>query len=419
MTLADGATAVESKNVGRLALFCISIALASLCIFATGSASAAPARDRTVSRAGVKLRIHATSLTVRVDLEARTRALVGLRLGTHRARSVTVSKAHRRAVTLRRQGCAACDLRVTVRRRGRRTVGLKIALVDAGRRAPGASPSPTVQQPPAASSPPSLPGGTRLRWAPPALTNPIQVFVSNATRQLNLDTGRDYVVTFPPSAVSGAGGVIIAGGHNVVVIGGHISIPWQGPAPPADSRRGLYLKDQTGTVHVEGVLIDGEDLGEGIDLDERRGATVQLENVRIVGVHGRDEVNHSDGHPDVVQSWGGPAELRVDRLTGTTTYQGILLNPTQYTASARTNVARLSNLNIRTTTSSGYLLWQASAFPLDLSNVWLTAAGRGPRLLEWPSATAWAGVNVGTPLAGDFVTAGQVGDGYLSPGYLA
>jgi hypothetical protein len=300
---------------------------------------------------------------------------------------------------------------------------MKIALVDGDRRGPGASPAPapapTLQPPPAGSSPPSLPDVTRLRWAPPPLTNPIQVFVSNATRQLNLDPARDYVVTFPRSAVTGTGGVIIAGGHNVVVIGGHISIPWQGPAPPADSRRGLYLKDQTGTVHVEGVLIDGDDLGEGIDLDERRGATVQLENVRIVGVHGRDEVNHTDGHPDVIQSWGGPAELRVDRLTGTTTYQGIFLNPTQYTASARTNVARLSNVNIRTTTSSGYLLWQASAFPLDIADVWLTAPGRGPRLLEWPSATAWAGASVGTPPEGDFVPAGQADDGYFSPGYLA
>ena len=38
----------------------------------------------------------------------------------------------------------------------------------------------------------------------------------------------------------------------------------------------------------------------------------------------------TDNHPDVLQTWSGPPELRVDRLSGTTRYQGFFLHPTQF-----------------------------------------------------------------------------------------
>src|SRR5205807_6072932 len=133
---------------------------------------------------------------------------------------------------------------------------------------PPTAPPPTRPATPAPPSP-SLPAVQELTWAPPQLKNPIVVNVTNQYRALVLDPARDYIVRMPQQPLTASYGLAIAGGHNVVLIGGEIDIPWQGTNPPEDSRRALYLKEQTGTVHIEGLLMTGADLTEGIDLDER------------------------------------------------------------------------------------------------------------------------------------------------------
>lgn len=35
-------------------------------------------------------------------------------------------------------------------------------------------------------------------------------------------------------------------------------------------------------------------------------------------------------HPDIIQNWGGPTYYRIDRLTGSSNYQGFMMQPTQY-----------------------------------------------------------------------------------------
>jgi hypothetical protein len=156
--------------------------------------------------------------------------------------------------------------------------------------------------------------GAKLTWAPPALSNPVTVNVPSSGGTVNLDSTRDYIVNI--GNVSAIGGVILNGGHNVVAIGGHITIPWAGSTPSPSDRRALELKNQTGVVHVEGLLIDnaGGDLGEGIQIADEN-AVVQIENVRVTDIHARDEVGFTDTHPDIIQPWGGYKELRVDRLT--------------------------------------------------------------------------------------------------------
>jgi hypothetical protein len=262
--------------------------------------------------------------------------------------------------------------------------------------------------------------GTPLRWEPPALTSPVRVAVTESKRVLSLDPARDYEITMPGAPLTGSGGLTIVGGRNVVLRGGHISIPWQGPAPAAQSRRGLYLKGQTGVVHVEGLRIDGPDLAEGINLDQRAGAIVQLQNIHVGEVRARDLVKFTDTHPDVIQTWGGPEELRIDGLTGTTSYQGLFLAPTQYDKTATTRLADISRVNIRGTSTSAYLLWQASSFPMRIRDVWVSRAQTPrPRYWAWPSSSAWSGYQVGVPAAGDFVPSQSVGIGYTSPGYAA
>jgi hypothetical protein len=266
--------------------------------------------------------------------------------------------------------------------------------------------------------------GSRLLWAPPSLDDPITVQAASAPRsgdnahQLNLSPSRDYLVRMPPGPL--VGGLTIQGGHNVVLIGGEIDVPMQPGNPPSiNSRRGLYLKGQTGTVHVEGLLIQGPDLSEGIDLDERLGAVVQVENVRVEGVHARDESGFTDNHPDVLQTWAGPAELRVDRLSGSTDYQGFFLAPNQFGAQPPPRQVTLSRVDVRGANCCyGFLLWQQGSFPIYTNDVWITPhPSRSLAHSLWPTPAPWSGVREGSPPGGEFVPAGVAGPSYISPGY--
>ena len=129
-----------------------------------------------------------------------------------------------------------------------------------------------------------------------SLQDPQTIDVGDGYTVLHLTPGRDYVLRLPPGRK--VGGTFVEGGRNVVVIGGHISVPTGTTSD--QQRRALYFKDQTGTVHVEGVLIDGSAGGEadGIAINAPQ-ATVQIENVRIVDLHG----SQAGTHADVVQPW--------------------------------------------------------------------------------------------------------------------
>jgi hypothetical protein len=227
----------------------------------------------------------------------------------------------------------------------------------------------------------------------------------------------------PDTPLTGRGGLVIEGGHNVVLIGGEIDIPMQpGNPPSSDSRRGLYLNNQTGTVHVEGLLIQGPDLSEGINLSEPLGAVVQIENVRVDDVHARDEAEFSDNHPDVLQTWAGPAELRVDRLSGSSGYQGLFLAPNQFGSQPPPRQVTLSHVDLRGTATPKpcycFLLWKDGSFPINTEDVWLMPhPGDEFSHTLWPSAAQWSKVRRGPPPGGEFVPAGVAGTSYASPGY--
>src|SRR5439155_19347158 len=80
------------------------------------------------------------------------------------------------------------------------------------------------------------------------------------------------------------------------------------------------LYNQTGVVHVEGVLIDQSN--DGITINAPNAQAVQIENVRVANNHAyQDNWNYS--HPDVIQTWPGPQAVRIDRFTGYSDYQGL------------------------------------------------------------------------------------------------
>jgi hypothetical protein len=286
------------------------------------------------------------------------------------------------------------------------------------------------------------PSPARLSWAPPQLDEPVVVNVSASNHVLKLDPARDYLVRMPATKLSVLGGLVIVGGHDVVLVGGAITIPAWGASHPTDNR-GLYLKDQTGTVHVEGLLIDnsGGALSEGININAPK-ATIQLQNVRVEDVHAQDQVHYSDNHPDIVQTWGGAAALRIDRLSGTTDYQGLFLDADWNSL----DQVDLRNVNVAGFSSkpelARYLFWsdKADTSNLTMSNVWVKPGGNSLANSVWPdvdaggsdtamidgvtSTVSWpassyihGAINGGTPATGDFVPAGTAGTGYVSPGY--
>jgi hypothetical protein len=282
--------------------------------------------------------------------------------------------------------------------------------------------------------------GAALSWAPPTMENPITIEVGRNGGEFTLQPEQDYRIVLTET-VAAPGGVSLIGGRDIVLIGGHITIPWTGADADGSRRRALLLQHQTGTVHIEGLLIDnaGGDLSEGIQIDAKR-AVVQIQNVRITGIHAHDEIGFTDNHPDLIQPWGGARELLIDHFTGTTDYQGFFL-VANYGELGR---VVLRNVNVTGTATAKYLLWKAPesgpTFPLEFDNVWFDTTATAGRLAIWPDSqstgpcrvlpapdrrtVSWlpACNNTGTVQMspapdGDFVPAGEVGLGYVSPGY--
>jgi hypothetical protein len=275
-----------------------------------------------------------------------------------------------------------------------------------------------------------------LRWPPPPLAHPQRITLASGFSNVRLQSGRDYVLRLPRGRK--LGGAFIEGGHNVVVIGGRISLP--ADAATDQQRRGLYFKHQTGTVHVEGVSIDGfEGEGDGIAIDAPE-AIVQLENVRIAGLRGSQAGTHSD----VVQPWGGVRQLRIDRLTGSSAFQGLQLPVSMGPiGAAYLRFVDLHALSAPSAQGGGHMLWltnpgSCSGYTIALEQVYVVPRpGRTLANSVWPGVSdgsscaavdkggsvQWPGLPVrgevlaGSPDGGEFVPRWSVGSRYRSPGY--
>lgn len=290
--------------------------------------------------------------------------------------------------------------------------------------------TPTTPTEPA----PTAPVDTRpkLRWAPPTLSSPTTVNVAQGDQTLSLSTTKDYIINL--GSTPHIGQVIISGGRNVVMIGGTIGLPLLSTKVTA-----LGISGSVGTVHIEGIEIDGSS-GQEQDAIQIKApqATVQVQNLRADHLLGALSSNHSD----VIQPWGGVAKLRVDRLTADSNYQGIFTRPDQGAiGSVELQNVDLTFNNAAATSSGGYLLWMTTGCdmaPTTLSNVYIaprsgktlasavwptTTDAACPAKLSggkatWPSLPVTGAVTSGVPSAGSFVPSGAVGPRYTSPGYL-
>jgi hypothetical protein len=285
--------------------------------------------------------------------------------------------------------------------------------------------TPPVTTPPT-TRPPGDGGGSvggKLAFAPPALDAPTTIEVSAANRALKLAPDRDYIIDMPDGPLVAAGGLSISGGRNVVLIGGHIHHDRWWSDEPGKSNRGLMLQGQTGTIHIEGLLVSGN-IGEGINLSQTQGAIVQLQNIRIESATGTQSSNHAD----LIQTWAGPRRLLIDRFTGYTSYQGFFLLPNQWYSGPAPERFELRNVNlVGDPAGAGYLFWVDSnrtRFPVVTHNLWAqsSASKAGDRnQFLWPQPKTgdgtWNLVQEGRPAGGDIVTRASAGANYRSPGY--
>jgi hypothetical protein len=312
---------------------------------------------------------------------------------------------------------------------------------------PVASP---VVTPVVTPTPSTVPSSNQLTWAPPALTNPITIEVKNTGAvhyPVSMDTTKDYIIKLPANEPL-RGGLSLNGGRNVVLIGGVIEVPNQGENPTISNRRMFKTQFATGTVHIEGVLGRGADISEGMQLISPD-TTIQIQNVRIENLHARDQVNFTDNHPDLIQVIAGPKELRVDKFTGSTDYQGIFIKPeTQYSAAGNVTMKRVNVIGLPTARYQFWTTDRVGSILLDqfyvdvptqhpwgfgktiMPDVNTFAAPRRATLAKDEQGrdyATWSGmtgptitgrVTEGLPPSGDFVPAGSVGLGYVSPGYV-
>lgn len=267
--------------------------------------------------------------------------------------------------------------------------------------------------PPPPPPPPPPTTGPELTWAPPTLSSPTTINVSNANHTITMNPSLDYIINVV-SPITVSGGLTLTGGRNVVLIGGEVNFAsffGTSAISRGQENRGLYLKNWTGTMHIEGLAILGA-LGEGIDVDTRTvGAVLQIENVYVAQVQGSQSLNHAD----VIQNWGGPTTYRIDGLTGSTNYQGLFLQSTQFGSATTQADFRRVNLS-----GGRYLIYRTtgSTTSINLEDVWLQP--QSPWTAEsggYPTSDpSWSALHHGTPSGGNFVT--TAGMSYVSPGYV-
>jgi hypothetical protein len=287
----------------------------------------------------------------------------------------------------------------------------------------------------------------QLTWAPPPLVNPEVKTLHTGRETPELKDGRDYILVLPSTVKNGA--LTIERGRNIVIIGGHIRLPTFTPrVTPASDARAIYILDGvTGTVHIEGVLIDtlnDDSWGDAIAIKAPQ-ATVQVQNVRVNNLKGMSGTNGF--HGDIIQPWGGVKELRVDKLTGSSTYQGLFirrdLGDIGQVKVRRTNLVALPALTgsegggqmvwmsgtnstgvrplysysdvyvrPRPTNTLGFAVWPEADDPSTPFVIGADGLGQWPAL-----SNVIGGVWGGSPPGGDFVPSGVAGTGYVSPGY--
>ncbi|HET6868609.1 MAG TPA: hypothetical protein VFH80_22040 [Solirubrobacteraceae bacterium] len=250
-------------------------------------------------------------------------------------------------------------------------------------------------------------------WDRPSLSNPTTVQISDANHVLVLNQSQDYVVRCPPGTLDLSAALNIWGGHNVVFENCDLYL--------TNSDWAAKFSYQTGTLWMHDVHFGGSDLTGGIQMQEP-GATVVMRDVLFDTVYGSLNTNHAE----LIQTWAGPSRLMIDGLTGSTTYQGLFLEPNQFDNGPPPTVFDLRNVDIDDS-QGAYALWLGSVngspssdesgaiLSWNVQDVYVVPnpARTWPGWWLWPQPSTgdptWDSVIAGAPPGGDYVRASAGG----------
>lgn len=197
-----------------------------------------------------------------------------------------------------------------------------------------ASPTPTSYPSASATSTPSATptgsiGGATVRYAQPALTNPVTVTIAASGGSYSKASNVDCIFV-APAVITGP--VTISGCDDRVFVGAVFGGRTTAPSGSYDStNRGVRLSDSgssdTGTDYFEGFWFKpGTYLSDAIQIAFRTttNRTVVLQNILVQATtYGTKAGVHSD----TLQVWGGPKTLKVWGLVATDArYQGAYLD---------------------------------------------------------------------------------------------
>lgn len=196
----------------------------------------------------------------------------------------------------------------------------------------------------------SAPALAQLRYPAPTLVAPTTIQLGTGLTVTKMDPARDYIIECPKSRKTGS--TVLQGGHNYTIKGCYVTVP------NGDSQqRAFYIIGATGTVHIEGVLVDSSGGAEADAFAINAPlATVQIQRTRVDGVRG----TQSTFHGDIIQPWGGAYEIRVDRFTGSSYYQGFQfpsMDGRPQTKMVKISRTNLKSLGTESSQSGGYLGW--------------------------------------------------------------
>lgn len=181
-----------------------------------------------------------------------------------------------------------------------------------------------------------------------------------------LQANQDYIIYCPvPITLNypNIGAVKFSGGRHIVWIGGETNTPYQNLSSTDPYSRAIYTEYCSGVFHMEGLYLHGIDLSDGFQLYSPE-AIIQIQNCRVGDadepITAHNLSTFSDKHPDIIEGEGGWRELRVDKLTGWSNYQGIFLNQVK-TKHGRFNTLKRVDINGAVDgvpTGSRQLFWQ-------------------------------------------------------------
>ncbi len=195
-------------------------------------------------------------------------------------------------------------------------------------------------------------------WPAPTLSSPITLNIPTSgggpsnDGEYELDNQKDYNIVLPSGTRTGS--LKIDGGRNITVIGGSGNHTMVNGTDAIDAM--LYFVDAWGT---DGSVVSGRiihmahlsiNLTGGIQRDgiafDTPSAIAQIEDVHVIGGHGSSV--GSGVHVDIVQPYSSMQQVRIDRLTGDSDYQGLTFISTD----AAINAVTLRRINLTLDPSS-------------------------------------------------------------------